>query len=222
MSLTLDEMRSLLRRGLGGLSSTELTDADSDLYLNMSLWELEARYPFESTESTGTIALVDGTRIYDLSTLTRFDAITSIAVVQTSNKRKKIRRMTRDTYDTVYNSSAGSKGEPEFYFREDTNLYVWPTPDSVIGGQNLEISFRQQVQSLLEGSVDSVGLPRDWAELVVEGAIARGHLYNQDYNLSREITNLQISKIRTSVPTVSKEERDSRYAGLKVQWDEPS
>lgn len=223
MSLSLDRMRSLVRKGLGGQSSSELNDNEVDELLNMALWEIEDRFDFKAKEARDTITLVSGTRSYDLSTeLTRLDALRSIAVVLTTGKRQKLARTTRDNYDTMYDSSDNVEATPTHYFREGDTLYVWPTPGDNIAGQDLELSFKQSVASFSEGDdVTQSGLPRSWDEIVVTGAIMKGHFFNEDYNFYREARSIWSDLVRTAITTTSKEEEDSRYARLNVLWDAP-
>ena len=58
MSLTVTRMRVLVRKGLGGIDSDDLSDTDLDEMINMSFWELEDKYPFESKETVFTSTLV--------------------------------------------------------------------------------------------------------------------------------------------------------------------
>ena len=46
--LSLTRMQALLRKGLGGLDSTDLTNTEADEYLNLALWELEDKSPFRA------------------------------------------------------------------------------------------------------------------------------------------------------------------------------
>ena len=67
MSLSLERMRYLVRKGLGGLSDSELTDVDCDELLNLALWNLSANYPFEAEESQFSTPLVEDQFEYSVS-----------------------------------------------------------------------------------------------------------------------------------------------------------
>ena len=219
MSLTLIQMRALLRTGLGGLSNTELINADADLYLNMGLWELSNNYPFEETETLFTATLVDGQGEYQLPS--SIVSLHSVALIDDQSQRQKLDRMTRDWYDLNYNSSVASRGTPEKYMREDTFLILNPDPNTAIAGNTLSITVLKDVASLVSGSNDATGLPRNWDELVVKAAITKGHYFNEDYSLARESHNFVVTGVRDAVPTLAKEERDSRFAGLDVAHEMP-
>jgi hypothetical protein len=64
MSLPLDRMRALLRKGLGGLDEQDLPDTEADELLNMSLWELESRFDFKEKECLIQTPIVGGTYEY--------------------------------------------------------------------------------------------------------------------------------------------------------------
>lgn len=220
MSLTLARMRYLVRKGLGGLTSSDLDDTDTDELLNMALWDLDGRYPFKEKECRVSATLTAGTDKYDLPSYT--DAVMSVAVVDMDHPEKlhKLARMTHDWYDAnAYEDSTDVRGQPERYLRRDDYLLFWPIPDDAYP---IWVTLWRTVSSLLDGSVEATGLPRTWDEIVVQGAIERGHFYHEDYNLARQASDFQTDKIRTAVPIEAKEERDSRYAGLQVLWDFPS
>lgn len=215
MSLTLTRMRELVRKGLGNLSTDNLSDDEVDEYLNMSLWALEDKYPFRTREKNTNTNLVIGQYIYDLSGITRLDAIESVAVAEDPEKRRKLARIDRNWWDA--NFELTNRGTPERYFRENNCIYVYPVPDEVLP---LEIKHRQGVASLAASNT-TTGLPRSWDEIVVQGAIYRGHYYNEDYDQAQKALNFQIGLIKNAVPVEAKEEADSRYARVQVLTEWP-
>lgn len=217
MSLSLTQMRALVRKGLGGLDSTDLADDDVDLYLNMSLWELEDKFPFEEKECVVTTSTVDGQRSYGLPS--DLDALRSVAIFDDNGQSVKLNRMSDHWYDENYNTDTDEKGQPEKYLRRRNGVILWPTPDDVY---TLQLTMWRTVESLLSGLVETPGLPRNWHEIVVEGAIVRGHFYDQDYNLAQQAGNFPIGKVRSAVLASSKEEKfDSRWAGMRPCLDGP-
>ncbi len=223
MSLTVTRMISLLRKGLGGITATELPDADAEELLNMSLWELEDKYPFETKETVFTSTLKVNKFEYNLGGISRLDALVSISWVDTNGQSHKLDRMTRARYDEIFEDGTGSDpvGPPVQFLREGNVLTVWPPPSDEEDGKTLNIALKESVESL-SGGADTTGLPRNWDELVLMGAISRGHFYSLDYSQARESRNFQVGVIRSTVSTEAKEEEDSRYAGLEVAWDRPS
>ena len=219
MSLTLTRMRALVRKGLGGLDATELPNLDTDELLNLALWELTNNYPFELKETLFTTTLVEGQEDYQLPS--GLDGLISVAIIDSQSVRIRLDRMTRAWYDLNHIDTSAARATPEKFMREHTFLILEPTPDTDDNGLTLSITVLEDVTSLAESSNETTGLPRNWDELVVKGAIERGHFFNEDYDLARLAHNFVVSGIRESVPVISKEERDSRHAGLDVLWDLP-
>ena len=216
MSLDLDRMIALTRKGLGGLDSDDLTDVETVELLNLALWELEDKFPFKSKETEMRFPLVVDQ--YEYTFPATLDAVSSLAVLDSYGIRHKLGRASRSWMDENYNERDG-KGMPTRYLREDTTLILHPIPDEIL---TMILTLKVSIDSLLSGSVEATGLPRNWDELVVEGAIVRGHFYAGDYNEARQAANFQITKIRSSVLNLAKEEKqDSRYARMNVIWDEP-
>ena len=222
MSLTVTRMRVLVRKGLGGIDSTDLSDTDLDEMLNMSFWELEDKYPFEAKETVFTTTLVTDQYEYDLSGLSTLDALVSISWIDPNGESRKLEKMTRGVFDTIFNDATSNSpsGPPESFLREGNVLTVWPPASSDENGKTLRIALKESVATL-SGGADTTGLPRNWDELVVYGAIARGHVLNSDYNLAREMRDFQVGITRSTVPTEAKEAEDARWAGLDVAYDRP-
>ena len=216
MSLTLEQMRSLVREGLGGVSAQDLPDEKSDIYLNISLWELEDKFPFKTKERNHKMLLEVGKWSYDLGEVLRLDAVSSVSFVDIQGKSHKLGRIGRDTFDEVFNdgSITSPNGVPCSYFRENNDLIIWPPGSDQEAGRPLKINFKQSVESLMEAD-DTTGLPRNWDELVVMGAVSRGHFFGKSYTEARESRNFQAGIVRSTVATETKEEGDSRYAGLQ-------
>jgi len=212
MSMSLEVMRKLVRRGLGGLTTEDLPDGEVDLYLNMSLWELESKFPFKEKEARTQMETVPSQGEYSLPET--LDAIISVSVHH-EGAAHKLKRLSFDQHDEIFNEKR--TGTPTHYKRRDRTLVLWPIPATAMP---LHIVMWKSVASLLE-TEDEPNLPRNWHEIVVEGAVVRGHFYQEDYDEAVKAKNFQVGNIRSSVPTEAKEERDSRFAGVRVVYDYP-
>lgn len=221
MSLSRTRMFALVRKGLGGLDDSDLPDTECDELLNLALWELEDKYPFEAKETVFSSTLVTDQFEYDLSGISLLDALVSVAWVDSNGESQKLESMTRSVFDTLFDdaSSKSISGPPEQYLREGNTLTVWPPPSSDENGKVLNLALKESVENISSGNT-ATGLPRNWDELVVFGAIARGHMLNSDYDKAREMRTLQVGITRSTVPTESKEE-DNRWAGLDVAYGRP-
>jgi len=209
--------------GLGGLSFDDIDDTDTDELLNLSLWELEDKYEFESKETVYSSLLATSQYEYDLSGISLLDALVSVSWVDTNGISHKLEQITRASFDEIFNdgSSNDPSGEPTQFLREGNTLIIWPPPSSTEVDMVLSLALKESVASLSGGS-DTTGLPRNWDELVVMGAIARGHLFNNDHDKARESRDFQVGITRSTVPTESKELEDNRYAGLDVAYERPT
>jgi len=228
--LSLQDMRDLTRKGLGGLNEQDISDPEVDQILNLSYWELESRFPFLEKQYRTSFILVPGQETYDIETYIEtpddvfVEAFQSFGMMgdPTSSSESEIsyamQRMTEDWYDSVYSERTDVQTRPTHFLRRDKEIVFWHIPDKAYV---CRVFLLKTLKSLLYREIETPNLPREWHELVVEGAITRGHYYTQDYNLAQQAENFRVSKIRTAVPQEGKEEEDSRYAGLIVQWDNP-
>ncbi len=211
--LSLTDMRRLLRKGLGDLDDSDLTDAEADELLNFAFWELEDKFPFKEKELTVEGSTVAGTRSYALAD--NLAALVSVSVKDPDDGIwYKLVRMSIASHDESRNDNSDTRARPVRYLRLEHDLILQPVPDQVY---TYRTTMWRTLASLEEGVVDATGLPRNWDEMVVEGAIVRGHFYNQDYTEARQAGNFQIGKVRGAELAGAKEEKfDSRYARLVV------
>jgi len=223
VGLTLAQMRMLVRKGLGNLTVEDADNPYIDLLLNMSYWEIEKKYPFKEKECRIQWPLTVGVFQYKLPNeidLVQLEAIQAVSLVDLQNTSHVLQRMTQSWWDTQYLHAQGttSYAQPTHYVRMDQDIIFHPTPDKIY---TIRLFLLKTLKTLLEDSFEQPDVPRNWHELVVEGAVARGQFYKQDINMSQQTHALQTSKIRSAVAIEGKEEKDSHYAGLEVLWEEP-
>lgn len=224
MSLSLQQMRDLVREGLGGLDEQDIGDPMVDRLLNLSFWEIVSKFPFEEKNTKFEFSTVAAQEDYVIPTVINapsgltLEAIQGLSVLDDEGKAFPLQRATEAWLETQYSTASTFRGRPEYYVRRNETIRLWPVPDDVY---TLRIFYLRTLETMQYLSVEETGLPREWDELTVEGAITRGHYYNQDYNLAQQAENFRVMKIRTAQSTHAKEEEDSRFAGLVVQWDSP-
>jgi hypothetical protein len=227
--LTLQEMRDLVRQGLGGLTEEDISDPQVDQFLNMSYWFVESRFPFDEKQFRSDFTLVAGQGVYDIDTFINIpndvvlDAFQSLGMFGDPDSDDQfmsypMQRMTESFYDKIRLTRTDAQERPAYYLRRDSDLVFFPIPDKAY---TCSVFMLKTLKSLLYRVVDSPNLPREWHEIVVEGAIERGHFYQQDYNLQQQAANSTTGKIRSAVPKENLAEEDSHYAGLVVQWSDP-
>jgi len=212
MPFTLSTLRTELREHLG-IDSTDLSDDDANLLINRSWWEIIDKFPFREKEQSTTFNTVDGTRSYALATIVSplvYEALRSISVEDPDTKKHtKLEPISEFDYESLYIDSTDEEGKPERYLRENANLILYPTPDQVY-----EVTVRYN--NILSDLSNTIAIPQSWHEIILFGAIWRGHARFRDYNASELVKRTQTSLISTSVPTEAKEQKDTRLAGLQV------
>lgn len=218
MSLSLDRMIYWLRMELGVLDSEELGEDDAIDLLNMALWNVEGNFDFRTRERCAKTTLVIGQYQYDLSGVTRLDAIASISIIDADGQRHKLTRASRHWLDANANFE-DDEGLPVRYLRERDLLTIHPKPDEAL---DLEINFRQGVADLVENGTAGTGLPRNWDEIIISGAVWRGwKTLKRDYEKAKEAATVTGALINMTRSVAAKEESDSRYARVNVIWEFP-
>jgi len=214
MSFDIVRMRLKVRKPLGiEPDDTDLTDPDIDEYLNLSYWEIQDKFPFREKERTATFLTIAGERVYPMPE--PYDALVSLAILDfetTSGQFTKLTRMTTDEYENTYNSNTTSQGKPERYTRENCFVRLWPTPDKIYTMSMKRLITLEDLSS----SQLLPEIPRAWWEVITAGAVWRAFVDYGDFDRSQAVKAHQIALINSLVPVASKEERDSREAGVNV------
>lgn len=211
--LILSELRDELREHLG-MDDNDLPKTDANRLLNRSYWSIRDKYPFREEEAETIIPTVIGTRSYEVPA--DFDSLRFIALENPDSKaHKTLDRTTRQDYENKYVNKTDDEGEPEIYFREDDNFILHPTPDKVY---QLTVGFWSVFADLSSSNV-SPELPQVWHEVILIGAVWRGYIRLQDYTRAASAKAFH-SALINDIPSVeSKEESDSRLAGISVPED---
>lgn len=214
MSLDLVQLRTDLRKSLGGLDTTDLSNTEADLLLNKSFWEIMDKFPFREKQSTLTFDYTDGVRLYTAPS--PFEAVLKISISDPTdgadNKHKPLDRMTIDWYEQQYDPDDDQEGKPEFYMRYEDGFYVYPTPDKTYNG----VIWYNTTLADLSVANDVPVIPQVWHEIIGFGASWRG--WSDLGNLERVTfyRNLQVSLIESTSPVEAKEEEDSPRAGVEL------
>lgn len=214
MSIDTGTLISELREHLG-LDEDDLDDDAALLLLNRSYWSMLDKFPFREKEVTASFATVDATNLYAVPT--PFDALRSLAIKNDdSDAYIPLKRMTQKEYDKIYVDNTSEEGFPEKYYREKNCVKLWPTPDDAY-----TITIRYwTVLDDLDDPTGEPGVPQNWHEILLFGAIWRGYYRLGDVVRGERLKKLDATLINEAVPTESKEERDSEEAGLEVKQNE--
>lgn len=210
MSLDIVKLRKGVRKPTGmEEGDTDLIDDEIDDYLNRSFWEIQDKFPFREKEKTIRFATVIGTRSYDMPK--PYDALVSLSLMDPySSEFGKLARMSTDEYESVYIEKDYERGAPTHYTRENCFVRLFPTPD-----KEYTISMKRLITlEDLSNIKTTLDIPRVWHEIVMYGAVWRLFLDFGDISRSNHFKAHQVSLINSTIPTESKEEEDSREAGV--------
>lgn len=214
MTLDLTTLIDELREHLG-VDDTELDDEKATLLLNRSYWSMLDKFPFREKEVTAAFATVDGTNLYAVPS--PFEALRSLAIKNNDDDSyAPLARMTQKEYDGKFVDNTDEQGFPEKYYREKNCIKLWPTPDD-----EYTINIRYwTVLDDLDDLTDVPGVPQNWHEIILYGAIWRGFYRLGDVVRGERFKKLDVTLTNEAVPTESKEERDSPTAGVEVLLNE--
>lgn len=215
MSILLPQLRTNLRNQLG-LEEFELPNSDADELLNRSLWAVMPRFNFREKEKFGVFSTVAGTRQYSIPT--SFDGLRHLSVLEPNSEQHiPLKYMDVNEYETVYSEQTSLQAIPTHYVREANCIRLWPTPDIIYS-----ITIRWWI-TLADLSDDNTltGLPQNWDEIVLYGALWRGYgEKNNDWSRATVAQNFQDKLINEVVPIESKEKINTKYAALQP-WRPP-
>lgn len=213
MIYDLPRMRRRVRKPLGiDEDDTDLSSDDIDELLNISFWEIQGKFPFREKEKTVTFVTVPGTRNYDLPR--PYDAIQGVSINDAYTRRTKLEAMSPDEYERRYTDETAdyNRGFPTHYVREGCMFRLYPTPNE---GWTVTLRRLITLDDLADDNLTS-GLPQEWNEIIVFGAIWRAFIDIGDFARANQVKSHQITLINSTVPTQSKEERDYSAAGIEL------
>lgn len=215
MSLNVAQMTAKLRK-ISGIDINDLSDADVLLNLNISFWEIMDLFEFREKEQTTTFNTVAGTILYPAPT--PFDAIQGLSIEDVSSKQHTIlERMDVSEYENDFVNNTDARSKPIKYYREGTNVGLWPTPDAVY------TITEKYLTTLADLAINAPSCPQSWHEIILFGGIYRSFLDVGDKTSAAYFRKEQANMSNMRVPTKAKEEKmDNKYAGLNVLRRLPS
>lgn len=216
MTVDLANMRHRCWKALGFEDEDpDLPVADIDIALNESYWEIQDKFPFREKEKTVRFDVIAGTRSYDMPE--PYEALQSLAIKDANTGQfTNLERMSTDEYENRYDEDDSAQGPPTHYTRENCFVRLWPTPDQVYTLSMKRLITLEDLSTL----ANVPEIPRAWWEIIRFGGIWRLFIDYGDFSRANQIKSHQVSLINSMVPVASKEERDSRWAGVEVHKPE--
>jgi len=207
MSLTQAQFRTELREHLG-LDSTELPDADADLLLNRSFWEIAKKFKFRLKETEETFATVDGTRVHSFPS--GYQSIERVILLPTDvTLNIQLLPLNFDEAAQNKDDDSDSRGQPTHYFIRGDELWFFPIPDDAY---SITIYYKQTLGDIITAGT---GLPEGWDDAVLFSSVFRGHA--RLGNTSKASSFRQMAKdILDTLPDTETEEKvDTQYAQVQ-------
>ncbi len=217
MAIDLAVLRTELRVHLGYESdgTDDLSNDDADLLLNRAFWALLNKFNFREEECSIEFTVDEDEDFISLPTL--FESMRKLSILNSdTNKWTPLVRADIQEFERVANDDDSAKGAPENYFREGTGIRLYSKagggPDATY---TLRIKYRVTLADLGTSNTTLV-IPDVWHELVLMGGHWRGLHRLRDYESAREVRNVQIGEINSTVEVEGKEEVDSPLAGIEI------
>ncbi len=213
MTISVDLLTTELVEHLG-TDSIDLPNANAELLLNRAFWELLNKFPFREEECSTDFTVSDTEDFIDLPSL--FEAMRTLSIMDAAtNKWTPLIRIDIQEFDRLTDDDTTAKGAPVKYFREGTGIRLLSeaggAPDA---DYTMRIKHRVTLADL--GSGDTPSIPSVWHELILFGGFWRGLIRQGRDKKAREIRNIQIGMISSTVPVEAKEEADSPLAGIEI------
>jgi hypothetical protein len=206
MAIDLANMRLLFRKPLG-IDSTDMVDADVDLYLNRAYWEVMDKFPFREKERAGQFPTTAGIRNYEIPT--PVEAVQGFAVVDpVTEQHIPLHQMKARETEFRYNENTFKQGIPQRYLLENCYVRFWPTPDKVY-----TIVIRKHT-ILSDIQATGIEIPQVWGEVIIYGAVWRAFIDFGDFTRMSAMKSIQHELISTITPREKKEIVDYQHAGI--------
>jgi hypothetical protein len=206
MSLTLALLREDLRLHLG-MDSSDLDDTDADRLLNRSWWPIAAQVGFHEKDAETSFTTTAGTREYALPTDS--DAIQRV-VIQGPNDDGYTALTKIDDWNIFEKRDDEDQAAPTHYSRRGSNFILWPNPDDTY---TVRVKYQQ---TLADIDASGPGVPQEWHEVILWGAVSRGFLLRGDWNRSSLAQNQQALYLSSLTTQKDREHEDRHLSGVRV------
>lgn len=209
MSLDITSFRAKFRK-LTGQDSSDIIDSDIDTLLNQSWWEIQDKFRFPQQDASYNFNTIQNTRFYPIPSSVQ--ALRNVILTDSISNRTVLDPLTVRTMEDGSNTDPSFNAQPINYRREGGNLILFPTPDAIY----LITLIYEATLADLSGSNTTAPIPQSWHEIILYGAVWRGFAELGDLVKMTAYQNTQAALIASAVPVESKEQNDTKFAGLYV------
>ena len=163
MSLSLADLRSDLRIHTG--KGASLSDGEADQLLNRAWWPLAAQLKFSEKDAEFTFTTVSGTQEYSFPSDS--DSVQRV-VVYDSDSQEWVPLVKQDDWNMFAKQDNDEDAFPVYYSRRNDQFIFFPVPDD-----EYDVRVKYQ-QTLADLQTSGPGVPQEWHEVILWGAVARG------------------------------------------------
>lgn len=195
-----------------GLDEDDITDAEIDLKLNLSWWEMQAKVGFREKEATSSFATVAGQRSYTTGTSvdSLFEALQSVTVKDLHSDRYE--PLVVKGYEQIEDNLSDEledRAQPMWCARHNDQLVLHPVPDQVYTIRVLYLKTLEDVNN------SGFPVPQEWAEPILLGAVYRQWRSLGDWN-NATAARLDRDTLIATLATTATKENKSKVAALSV------
>jgi len=156
-------------------------------WINMGYYDFVLRELWPFRETTGTLALVQGTQEYDLSSnFSTLDEQNIISVALQGTSQKKLtywpfNQLRADKPDFDFEG----QGTPERYYLKAGSIGFWPVPDAA---STVFLDYYKIPTEMVGDDAEPI-IPISYREALIHYALAMEHDYNGDPDLAAAARN---------------------------------
>lgn len=206
MSLSLSLLRQDLRIHLG-VDSSDLTDVEADRLLNRSWWPMAAQIRFNEKDAEFSFTTVPGQQDYAFPSDS--DSVERVVILDPdSNTWEPVAKI--DDWTMFEKQDEDDDSFPAYYSRRNNEFIFWPIPDAAY---NVRVKYQQTLADL---QASGPGVPQEWHEVILWGAVSRGFFQLGDWARGKEAQMQQTIYLNTLKTQEEKETIDRPMVGLKV------
>lgn len=140
-----------------------------------------------------TITLTLGTITYDVFSANKSLKITDIFYRDSDDNDTTLFPLTRQEYNELSDKDQQNSLPTQYYFdprRDASTLYIWPTAESTIVGNQLHVTYQQRIEDVGLGT-NNIDVPAEWFEAIIYNlATRRMHAYGVPATIRRELRQM--------------------------------
>lgn len=206
MALSLAQLRQDLRDHLG-VDESDLIDADADRLLNRSWWPMAAQLRFNEKDAEFSFTTVASQQDYAFPS--NSDAVERVVIKDPdTGSWEPLAKI--DDWTMFEKQDEDEDAVPSHYSRRGSEFILWPVPDSAY-----EVRVKYQ-QTLVDLQASGPGVPQEWHEVILWGAVSRGFFQLGDWARGKEAQNQQAVFLQSLSTQEERETIDRPMVGLRV------